>query len=121
MIILKRVYEAPSPEDGKRILVERLWPRGLTKEAAKIDLWLKKIAPSAELRKWFAHDCAKWAKFQDRYRAELEENGEDAAKLRNMLEAGVVTFVFAARDVEKNSAVVLKSFIETTQGFDTNH
>ena len=115
MIILKRVYEAPSPEDGKRILVERLWPRGLTKEAAKIDLWLKEIAPSPELRRWFAHDWAKWQEFQDRYRAELEENGEEAAKLRNMIEAGVVTFVFAARDVEKNSAVVLRSYLETTR------
>ncbi len=113
MINLKRVYEASSPEDGRRILVERLWPRGLTKEAAKIDLWLKEIAPSAELRKWFAHDWAKWEEFQERYRAELEENGEEAAKLKSMSEAEVVTFVFAARDVERNSAVVLRSFLET--------
>ena len=115
MINLKRVYEASSPEDGRRILVERLWPRGLTKETAKIDLWLKEIAPSAELRKWFAHDSAKWEEFQNRYRAELETKGEEVAQLKSMSEAAAVTFVFAARDVERNSAAVLRSFLETTQ------
>ena len=115
MINLKRVYDASSPEDGRRILVERLWPRGLTKEAAKIDLWLKEIAPSAELRKWFAHDWAKWEEFQDRYRAELEAKGEEVAQLKSMSQAEAVTFVFAARDVERNSAVVLRSFLETPE------
>ena len=80
MIKLKRVYENPSPKDGLRVLVERLWPRGLTKERAAVDLWLKDVAPSAELRKWFGHDPARWEQFQERYRQELREK-KDAVRL----------------------------------------
>ncbi|MCG8606274.1 DUF488 domain-containing protein [bacterium] len=112
MIKLKRVYETPSPEDGLRVLVERLWPRGLTKEAAKVDLWIKEVAPSPQLRKWYAHDPDKWPEFQRRYRAELMEKASEIEELRSIVESGNVTFVFAARDVERNSAVLLKSFLE---------
>src|SRR5512142_602014 len=103
-IRLKRAYEAPDPSDGKRILVERLWPRGLTKEAAKLDAWVKEVSPSPELRKWFAHDPEKWPEFQERYRAELEENAAGIAELREAMGKGTVTFVYAARDEERNSA-----------------
>lgn len=109
---IKRVYEDPSSEDGKRILIDRLWPRGLTKEKARVDLWLKDIAPSAGLREWFGHDPAKWPEFQKRYQKELEANEETVAQLRNELKAGVVTLVYGARDEAHNDAAVLKSYLE---------
>jgi uncharacterized protein YeaO (DUF488 family) len=112
MIRLKRAYDKPSPSDGKRILVERLWPRGLTKARAKVDLWLKEVAPSSELRKWYGHEPAKWGEFQRRYRKELSGNKELVKQLRNKVKKGVVTFVYAARDQEHNSAVVLKEFLK---------
>lgn len=111
-IKLKRAYEAPAKTDGKRILVERLWPRGLTREAAKLDDWFKEIAPSLELRKWYGHDPEKWPEFQKRYRAELAANKDAARRLRALCEKGTVTFVYAAKDEERNSAVVLKSYLE---------
>ena len=112
MILLKRVYESASPEDGFRILVERLWPRGLSKQAAHIDLWLKDISPSPELRKWYSHEVSKWVEFQKRYRAELGANPA-LSQLRSLLrEKGTVAFVYAARDEEHNSARVLKEFLE---------
>jgi uncharacterized protein YeaO (DUF488 family) len=111
-IHLKRVYEDASPDDGFRILVERLWPRGITKEQAGIDLWMKEIAPSAELRKWFQHDPEKWDEFQKRYRAELKENGDAVKELKERLKTGKVTFVFASKDERHNSALVLKAFLE---------
>jgi uncharacterized protein YeaO (DUF488 family) len=111
-IPLKRAYEAPSPNDGARILVDRLWPRGLTKEKAAIDLWLKDIAPSSELRKWFGHDPAKWEEFQSRYRAELQHNTEPVRILRQKLSEGPVTLVYSAKDEAHNDAVVLKQFLE---------
>src|SRR5256885_948606 len=104
----KRAYEEPSKDDGTRILVERLWPRGLSKDEAAIDLWLKEVAPSTELRKWYGHDPDKWEEFRSRYRAELDDKGEVLDDLRRRLKEGPVTFVFAARDEEHNSAVVLK-------------
>ncbi|MEW5996985.1 MAG: DUF488 domain-containing protein [Candidatus Micrarchaeota archaeon] len=111
-IKLKRAYEKPSKDDGFRILVERLWPRGLTKERAAIDLWLKEIAPSPELREWFGHDPAKWKEFLRRYHAELGKK-EDAMKtLKQKIKEGSVTFVYAAKDEEHNSAVALKMFLE---------
>jgi uncharacterized protein YeaO (DUF488 family) len=112
MILLKRVYESAAAGDGFRILVERLWPRGLSKQAAHIDLWLKDISPSPGLRKWYSHDVSKWIEFQKRYRAEL--GGSPAlSQLRSLLrEKGTVTFVYAARDEEHNSARVLKEFLE---------
>jgi uncharacterized protein YeaO (DUF488 family) len=112
MIRLKRAYEAASAEDGERVLVERLWPRGVTKAKAAIDLWLKDVAPSAALRKWFAHDPAKWTEFERRYGKELECNPEPVAVLRRMSKRGSVTLVYAARDQEHNGALALKAFLE---------
>lgn len=111
-IRLKRVYEPPAKSDGLRILVERLWPRGLTKEAAVIDQWMKAVAPSAALRQWYAHDPDKWPEFQRRYRGELEANGEAVAALKSKSAGKIVTFVYAAKDEEKNSATVLKAFLD---------
>lgn len=108
---IKRVYETPAADDGKRILVDRLWPRGLTKERAKIDIWLKDIAPSAELRTWFGHDPAKWDEFQKRYVAELDANKETVAQLRQELASGPATLVFGAKDELHNDVVVLKNYL----------
>ncbi len=112
-IRLKRVYEKPSPEDGKRILVERLWPRGLRKDQAKIDLWLKDVAPSAELRKWYGHDPEKWNEFKARYWKELEAKPELVADLAQECKANTVTFVFGSKEKKLNSAAALKEYIET--------
>lgn len=109
---LKRVYDEPSEDDGARILVERLWPRGMTKDRAAIDLWLKEIAPSPELRRWFGHDPAKWGEFQRRYRAELEANEEAVRTLCDWIRKGPVTLVYAAKDEERNSAALLKAYLE---------
>jgi len=106
-IKLKRVYELPDTKDGERVLVDRLWPRGLTKEKARVDLWLKEIAPSTELRRWFGHDPAKWTEFKRRYRAELKGNKEQVARLKDEMEKGPVTLLYGARDEEHNEAVVL--------------
>jgi uncharacterized protein YeaO (DUF488 family) len=111
-IRLKRAYDKPAPEDGLRILVERLWPRGLTKERAAIDLWMKEVAPSPELRKWYGHDEAKWGEFQERYRAELRQNRELVEELREKCGSETATFVYAARDEQNNSARILKEFLE---------
>ena len=110
-IRIKRVYEEPDMEDGKRILVDRLWPRGLTKEKAKVDLWLKDVAPSTELRKWFAHDAAKWAEFQRRYREELKRNKEQLLLLKQEATKGTTTLVYAARDQLHNEAVILQNLL----------
>ena len=112
MIKLKRVYENPSPKDGLRVLVERLWPRGLTKERAAVDLWLKDVAPSAELRKWFGHDPARWEQFQERYRQELREKKDAVQLLRQKGKEGTVTLVYAARDEDHNGALALKRFLQ---------
>ena len=112
MIKLKRAYDKPSTKDGERILVERLWPRGVTKQAAQVDLWLREIAPSAELRKWFAHDPEKWAEFCKRYRSELKKKTDLIVLLKKKAKVATVTFVYAARDTEHNSALLLKEFIE---------
>src|SRR5690349_7370774 len=110
MIHLKRVYEKPSPSDGQRILVERLWPRGLSKARAAVDLWLKDVTPSPALRKWFGHDPAKWKQFVRRYHKELEAHPESIGELLRTAKRGTVTLVYAARDEEHNSAVALKAF-----------
>lgn len=112
MIHLKRVYEEPSKEDGVRILVERLWPRGLTKERAAVDLWLKDVAPSPELRKWFGHDPDRWEQFQERYRRELREKQDAVRLLKQKAKEGAVTLVYAARDEEHNGALVLKRVLD---------
>jgi uncharacterized protein YeaO (DUF488 family) len=108
---IKRAYEAPAREDGERILVDRLWPRGLTKEKAKVDLWLKDVAPSTELRKWFAHDPAKWAEFRSRYHEELKSNKEQLSLLRQEAAKGTVTLVYGAKDQEHNEAVILQRLL----------
>lgn len=112
MIRLKRAYEEPAPKDGLRILVERLWPRGVSKEQAAIDLWLRDLAPSTELRKWFHHAPEKWDEFRQRYWAELKEKGDLLALLKHRTGEGPVTFVFAARDEQRNSATALKEYLE---------
>jgi uncharacterized protein YeaO (DUF488 family) len=112
MIKLKRVYENPSPKDGLRVLVERLWPRGLTKERAAVDLWVKDVAPSAELRKWFGHDPARWEQFQERYRQELRQKKDAVQLLRQKGKESTVTLVYAARDEDHNGALVLKRLLQ---------
>jgi uncharacterized protein YeaO (DUF488 family) len=111
MFKLKRAYEAPSSEDGFRVLVERLWPRGISKERAHLDLWLKDVAPSTELRKWFNHDPARWEEFQKRYAAELEEHEDAVPLLKQKAREGTVTLVYAAHDEEHNGALALKHFL----------
>ncbi len=110
-IHLKRAYDEPSPSDGARILVERLWPRGVTKERAALDLWLKQIAPSPELRKWFGHDPARWDEFQKRYWEELDANPEAVADLRQKAREGPITLIYAAKDVQHNGALALKEYL----------
>ncbi len=112
-IATKRIYEAAEPGDGCRILVDRLWPRGLSREDARLDLWLKDLSPSAELRRWFGHDPARWAAFQTRYFAELQANQTALAELRAALARGPVTLLYAARDTAHNNAVALKAFLES--------
>jgi uncharacterized protein YeaO (DUF488 family) len=112
MIQLKRAYEDPSDTDGERILVERLWPRGLSKQRAKIDQWMKDVAPSPELRKWFGHDPAKWDEFRKRYEAELNKKPDLISLLKHKAQKGTITLIYAARDQEHNGALVLKCFLE---------
>ena len=113
MITLKRVYDEPEPGDGTRVLVDRLWPRGLSKERAHVDLWLKEIAPSSQLRTWFGHDPEKFAEFRSPYEAELaSETGQVAlTKLRDLAKQKPVTLVFAAHDTEHANAVVLRDLL----------
>lgn len=108
---IKRVYEAPDANDGKRILVDRLWPRGLTKEKADVDLWLKEIAPTTDLRKWFNHDPAKWEEFKVRYFDELKNNKEPVSLLKNEIKNGPVTLIYGAKDEVHNEALVLKNML----------
>lgn len=111
-LFLKRAYALSKKSDGKRILVDRLWPRGLTKEQAKIDLWIKEIAPSATLRKWFNHDPAKWEEFTERYIKELQQNQVNVLKLLDFIDDQTTTLIFSAKDEQHNNAVVLKKYIE---------
>ncbi len=108
---LKRAYEPASADDGLRVLVDRLWPRGISKKSAHIDLWLKEIAPSAALRKWFGHDPAKWADFRKRYFDELKTHGDLIAQLLRRIRQGRVTLVYSAKDEQHNDAVALKEFL----------
>jgi uncharacterized protein YeaO (DUF488 family) len=110
MIKIKRIYEKPSNNDGYRILVDRLWPRGLTKEKANIDIWLKEIAPTTGLRKWFAHDPKKWKSFKEKYKRELKNNSDLISKIKQLeKDEGVITLLYGAKDEEHNEAVVLQS------------
>jgi len=112
VIRIKRVYDPPDPSDGLRVLVDRLWPRGLKKEEARVDEWRKELAPSDELRRWFGHDPRRWEEFQRRYRAELLEKEEALYGLLELAKRGKVTLVYGARDPEHNNAVVLKALLE---------
>ena len=112
MLKTKRAYESAEASDGARFLVDRLWPRGIKKETLEIKAWLKDVAPSPALRKWFAHDPAKWEEFQGRYLAELESNPEAWKPILEAAKHGDVTLVYSARDTEHNSAVLLKAFLE---------
>ena len=112
MIHLKRAYEPPAKSDGLRILVERLWPRGLRKAKAAIELWLKAISPSPELREWYGHDPAKWPQFRKRYWSELKHQEDLLALLAHVVRNETVTFVYAASDQERNSARALKEYLE---------
>ena len=110
---IKRVYEKPSKEDGWRVLVDRLWPRGMKKKTAHVDTWMKDVAPSDALRKWFGHKPEKWKEFQKRYRSELAKNKELVAEIRKMeQEHGTVTLLFGAKDEEHNQAVVLAAVLK---------
>jgi len=109
---IKRAYEAPVKDDGFRILVDRLWPRGLTKEKAQVDLWLKEIGPSNELRQWFGHDPARWEEFRRRYREELADKADLLAEIKQHLKRGPVTLIYSARDEEHNQAVVLQEWLD---------
>ena len=110
-VMLKRIYDPPAKADGERVLVDRLWPRGLTKVKAKVDLWLKDVAPSTELRKWFGHDPEKWTEFKKRYRVELKNNPA-LSELLELSRQGDITLVYAAKDQLHNEAVVLKQILD---------
>ena len=108
---LKRAYEPPGPDDGTRVLVDRLWPRGVSKDDAALDLWLKDLAPSTELRKWFGHDPSRWQEFCERYSAEVRQHQEAYDQLRELARKGPVTLVYSAHDEIHNDAVVLRSLL----------
>jgi uncharacterized protein YeaO (DUF488 family) len=108
---VKRAYEPATRGDGTRVLVDRLWPRGLAKDGAHIDLWLREIAPSTALRKWFGHDPAKWKQFRARYFRELDHNTDTVSQLRALARRGAVTLVYSARDEEHNQAVALRDYL----------
>ncbi|MDA8098891.1 MAG: DUF488 domain-containing protein [Nitrospiraceae bacterium] len=112
MIRIKRVYDPPSPDDGMRILIDRLWPRGLSKAAAHIDAWIRDAAPSTELRMWFHHDPARWPEFRKRFTAELREHEEAVEAIVEAARKGTVTFVYSSKEEEHNNAAALKEFIE---------
>jgi uncharacterized protein YeaO (DUF488 family) len=116
MIRIKRVYDPPSPDDGARVLVDRLWPRGISKERARIDLWLKEVAPTTGLREWYGHDPARWEEFRRRYRAELAGKQDLIRTLREKEKEGTVTLVYSSREQQLNNAVALKMFLEGEAG-----
>lgn len=112
MIKIKRIYETPSKNDGYRVLVDRLWPRGMSKEKAGVDLWLKDIAPSNELRKWFNHEPQKWSEFKKRYFAEIEEQGGIPAPFKEKIKTGDVTLLYSSKELQINNAIALKEYLE---------
>src|SRR5262249_54607483 len=115
-IVIKRVYAPPSAEDGARVLVDRIWPRGLTKDAARLDAWIKGVAPSTKLRQWFGHDPARWLEFQRRYRSELKANADALAEVRKLRTGrGRLTLLFAAHDEDHNNAVVLAAVLRSSK------
>jgi uncharacterized protein YeaO (DUF488 family) len=108
---IKRIYDAPAKTDGTRVLVDRVWPRGMTKEHAAVDVWLKEIAPSTTLRKWFGHEAERWTEFRSRYRAELEANAAAVQQLRDLAKKGKITLLYSAHDSEHNNAVALLEYL----------
>jgi uncharacterized protein YeaO (DUF488 family) len=116
MLKIKRVYEDPKRDDGIRFLVERLWPRGIRKEELRMKAWLKEVSPSPDLRKWYSHDVTKWKEFQKRYRKELKSNVDAWQPILDAAKNGNVTLLYSAKDVEHNSALVLKEFLEERLG-----
>jgi uncharacterized protein YeaO (DUF488 family) len=113
LISLKRAYDEPSKNDGYRVLVDRVWPRGVTRKRLQLDAWVKELAPSTELRKWFAHDPKKWKQFKRRYFTELDDCPEEVGRLLGILDTERVTLVYSARDDKFNNAIALKEYIET--------
>lgn len=111
-IAVKRVYEPASKDDGQRVLIDRIWPRGVTKDKAALTLWLKDLAPSTELRKWFDHEPERWEEFRKRYRAELDERREPLRELTALLEQGRVTLLFGAHEERYNNAVALAEYLK---------
>jgi uncharacterized protein YeaO (DUF488 family) len=111
-IRVKRIYEEPKPQDGTRVLVDRLWPRGLKKEDAALDAWIKDIAPSNALRQWYQHEKAKWPEFKKRYFKELGEQAESVGRLKQMVASGKVTLLYSSKEEKLNNAVALKEFLE---------
>jgi uncharacterized protein YeaO (DUF488 family) len=112
MIKIKRIYDTPKPDDGIRILVDRLWPRGLSKEKARVDLWLKEIAPSNELRKWYGHDPKKWAEFKKRYFKDLDMKRELVNQIVQKTKEGDVTLLYSSKEEKLNNAAAVKEYIE---------
>ena len=117
-IHIKRVYDTVEKTDGSRVLVDRVWPRGLSKEKVKADLWLKDAAPSTELRKWFSHDPSRWETFKKRYFVELKENADVIDQLLELIQKGTLTLLFSAKDTRYNQAAALKAFLEAISGKD---
>lgn len=115
-IQVKRVYDPPSPSDGTRVLVDRLWPRGLTRDAARVDVWVREIAPSNALRQWYGHDTPKWREFQERYAAELADVPDAVAALQTLVLQGPVTLLFGSREPERNYAVALAAWLSANEG-----
>lgn len=113
-LMVKRIYEPPAPCDGQRVLVDRIWPRGVSKEHAALALWLKEVAPSDALRNWFGHEPARWAEFRKRYGAELDGNEEAVAQLHGLLRNGKVTLLYGAHDEAHNNAVALAGYLRGT-------
>lgn len=112
MIKLKRAYEDAQPQDGRRVLVDRIWPRGVSKEEADLDEWLKEVAPSDELRRWFGHDPERWDEFRERYFEELDGKPDLVARLREWADGHALTLVYGAKDEEHNNAVALKEYLQ---------
>ncbi|MFB6084857.1 DUF488 domain-containing protein [Haloarcula rubripromontorii] len=108
----KRIYEDPDPEDGTRVLVDRLWPRGVSKEEAQLDDWMQEVAPSDDLREWFDHDSDRWDEFSERYRDELDDRAEQVDRLLESARSGTLTLLYAAADEEHNNAVVLADYLD---------
>ena len=114
MIKIKRIYEKYSPDDGFRILIDRLWPRGVSKDDAHVDVWFREIAPTDHLRKWFSHDPKQWEQFKKKYIKELKENKPSLDKIKDLKkEHKIITLIFSAKDEQHNNAVVLSEFLHT--------